>query len=209
MQPTEVVEPRLSKTTGKGSKKSLGCASEKRKAFDYGGELIHEGRVGPQKPSIPGRGRQRGIPVQQCKRANRALFTPVRLRLGNERNQLRLRHYLPDSPRPLWNHRPVCWRRRGRNRCQDHRRLTFTVRLDFWAASALDVIEHLGRAIVTQPAYLARKSMATSCSKGISASTPGRRHRVLRSGRVPGECNKRPLVHLLLLYNTKPTTERR
>jgi hypothetical protein len=113
VQPAEVVEPAVAKTTGKENEKAFGVRfkAQAHTAFDYGGELISKpARWDRSRSRLGGAGR-RGIPVPQCGGQAARLY-PVRLRHGQqqsgaERNAHHLRHDLPDSPRPLWHHRPV------------------------------------------------------------------------------------------------------
>jgi len=113
VQPAEVVEPATSKTTGKENERAFGVRikAQNLKALDYSGEVILEtGTVGPQPIRARSAGR-RGIPVPRCGGQASGLC-PVRLCHGQRQSEAEriahhLRHYLPDSSRPLWNHRPV------------------------------------------------------------------------------------------------------
>ncbi len=88
VQPAEVVEPAVSKTTGKEDEKALGVRfkAQAHTALDYGGEVILEtGKVGPQQHSSLGRAGRRGIPVPRCSVQAAGLYA-VRLRLGQQQS---------------------------------------------------------------------------------------------------------------------------
>ena len=114
VQPAEVVEPAVGKTTGKENEKAFGVRfkAQAHTALDYGGEVILEtGTVGSQ--SIRASAAQAGAAYQFLNVAAKPrVFTQYDYATGNsnpahECNAHHLRHDLPDSPRPLWNHRPV------------------------------------------------------------------------------------------------------
>jgi len=110
-QPVEVVEPAVAKTTGKENEKAGGVRfkAQSHTALDYGGEVILEdGKVGVQ--TIRAWAAQAGTAYQFLNVAAKPrVFTQYDYATGNsnpapQRNAHHLRHDLPDSPRPLWNH---------------------------------------------------------------------------------------------------------
>ncbi len=162
VQPTEVVEAAVSKTTGKEDEKVLGLRfkAQDRKAFDYGGELIHEGgKVGPQ--SINAWAGQAGAAYQFNNAASKPrVFTQYDYASGNRNPATNATHSTFDTIYPTAHDRfgitdLFGWQNiesvRVGTTVEPHRRLTFTVQgLDFWAASALDSIYNTsGSAIVT------------------------------------------------------------
>jgi len=112
VQPAEVVEPAVAKTTGKEDEKAFGVRlkGQVHPAFDYSGEVIFEtGTVGSQ--SIQASAAQAGAAYQFLNVvAKPRVFAQYDYATGNSNpnrtERTPLRHNLPDSPRPLWNHRP-------------------------------------------------------------------------------------------------------
>jgi hypothetical protein len=161
VQPAEVVEPAVAKTTGKENEKVLGVRLKEQvhTAFDYGGELIYEGgKVGSQ--SINAWATQEGAAYQFLNVAAKPrLFTQYDYASGNGNPKQNSTHTTFDTIEPTAHDRfgitdLFGWQNiesvRAGATVEPHRRLTFTVQgLDFWAASALDSIYNTsGSAIV-------------------------------------------------------------
>ena len=152
VQPAEVVEPAVGKTTGKEDEKAGGVRfkAQAHSAFDYGGELIYEGgTVGKQ--SIGAWAAEGGAAYQFNDRAARPrVFTQFDFASGNSNPATNAKHSTFDTIYPSAHDRfgitdLFGWQNieavRVGATVEPHRRLTFTVQgLDFWAASALDSI---------------------------------------------------------------------
>ncbi len=152
VQPAEVVEPPVSKKTGKEDEKAFGgrFKAQARTAFDYSGELIFErGTVGPE--SIHAWATQAGAAYQFLNVAAKPrVFTQYDYASGNSNPAQNGRHSTFDTIYPTAHDRfgitdLFGWQNiqavRAGATVEPHRRLTFTVQgLDFWAASALDSI---------------------------------------------------------------------
>jgi Alginate export len=152
VQPAEVVEPAVSKTTGKEDEKVLGVRLKEQvhTAFDYGGELIYEGgKVGSQ--SIDAWATQEGAAYQFLNAAAKPrVFAQYDYASGNGNPAQNKTHTTFDTIYPTAHDRfgitdLFGWQNiesvRAGITVEPHRRLTFTVQgLDFWAASALDSI---------------------------------------------------------------------
>jgi Alginate export len=152
VQPAEVVEPEVSKTTGKENEKVVGLRfkAQTHTAFDYSGELIVEGgRVGPE--SIHAWATQAGAAYQFLNFASRPrIFAQYDYASGNSDPAHNGRHSTFDTIYPTAHDRfgitdLFGWQNiesvRAGATFEPHRRLTFTAQgLDFWAASALDSI---------------------------------------------------------------------
>ena len=162
VQPAEVVEPAVAKTTGKENEKAIGVRLKEQvhAAFDYGGELIYEGgKVGPQ--SIDAWATQEGAAYQFLNAAAKPrVFAQFDYASGNGNPKQNSTHTTFDTIEPTAHDRfgitdLFGWQNlesvRAGATVEPHRRLTFTVQgLDFWAASALDSIYNTsGSAIVT------------------------------------------------------------
>ena len=161
VQPAEVVEPAVAKTTGKEDEKVLGLRlkAQASKAFDYGGELIYEGgKVGTQ--SINAWATQEGAAYQFLNVASKPrVFAQYDYATGNSNPAKNGSHTTFDTIYPtshdrfgitdLFGWQNIETMRAGAT-VELHRRLTFTVQgLDDWAASALDSIYNIsGSAIV-------------------------------------------------------------
>ena len=114
VQPAEVVEPAVGQDHRQGEREGFWRALQG--ASSHGVRLLGRGdprnrHGGIAVDSSLGSAGRRGIPVPRCGGQAAHLY-PVRLRHGQqqsgaERNAHHLRHDLPDSPRPLWHHRPV------------------------------------------------------------------------------------------------------
>jgi hypothetical protein len=152
VQPAEVVEPAVSKTTGKENEKVIGVRLKEQthKSFDYGGELIYEGgKVGPQ--SIDAWATQESVAYQFLDVASRPrVFGQFDYASGNGNPKLNSTHSTFDTIYPtahdrfgitdLFGFQNIEAVRAGTT-IEPQRRLTITVQgLDFWAASALDSI---------------------------------------------------------------------
>jgi hypothetical protein len=161
VQPAEVVEPAVSKTTGKENEKVVGVRLKEQagKAFDYGGELIYEGgKVGPQ--SIDAWATQEGAAYQFLNVAAKPrVFAQYDYASGNGNPAQNATHSTFDTIYPTAHDRfgitdLFGWQNieavRAGTTVEPHRRLTFTVQgLDVWAASAVDSIYNTsGSAIV-------------------------------------------------------------
>ena len=152
VQPAEVVEPAVAKTTGKENEKAGGVRfkAQAHTALDYGGELIFEGgTVGPQ--SIGAWAAQGGAAYQFLDAvAKPRVFTQYDYATGNSNPAHNATHTTFDTIYPTAHDRfgitdLFGWQNiesvRVGATVEPHRRLTFTVQgLDFWAASALDSI---------------------------------------------------------------------
>jgi hypothetical protein len=152
VQPAEVVEPAVAKTTGKENEKVLGVRLKEQvhTAFDYGGELIYEsGKVGTQ--SINAWATQEGAAYQFLNVAAKPrLFTQYDYASGNGNPKQNSTHTTFDTIEPTAHDRfgitdLFGWQNiesvRAGTTVEPHRRLTFTVQgLDFWAADVLDSI---------------------------------------------------------------------
>ena len=162
VQPSEVVEPAISKKTGKEDEKVEGLRfkAQARKSLDYGGEIIFEhGSVGPQ--LIRAYAGQVGAAYQFTDTPSRPrVFAQYDYASGNSNPAKNLTHTTFDTIYPTAHDRfgiadLFGWQNleavRAGATVEPHRRLTFTVQgLDFWAASALDSIYNTsGGAIVT------------------------------------------------------------
>ena len=162
VQPAEVVEPAVAKTTGKENEKVLGVRlkAQAHTSFDYGGELIYEGgKVGPQ--SIDAWATQEGAAYQFLDVAAKPrVFAQFDYASGNGNPAQNATHSTFDTVYPtahdrfgitdLFGFQNIEAVRAGTT-VEPHRRLTFTVQgLDFWAPSAVDSIYNTsGSAIVT------------------------------------------------------------
>ncbi len=161
VQPAEVVEPAVAKTTGKEDEKALGLRlkAQAKSAFDYSGELIYEGgKVGTQ--SIDAWAAQLGAAYQFFRvTAKPRIFTQFDYASGNGNPKQNLTHSTFDTIYPTAHDRfgisdLFGWQNieavRLGTTVEPHRRLTFTVQgLDFWAPSAVDAIYNTsGSAIV-------------------------------------------------------------
>jgi hypothetical protein len=152
VQPAEVVEPAVGKTTGKENEKAIGVRLKEQaaKTFDYSGELIYEGgTVGPQ--SIDAWATQEGAAYQFFDVASKPrVFAQFDYASGNGNPKQNSTHTTFDTIEPTAHDRfgisdLFGWQNieavRAGATVEPHRRLTFTVQgLDFWAASALDSI---------------------------------------------------------------------
>jgi Alginate export len=162
VQPAEVVEPAVAKTTGKEDEKAFGLRfkAQAHTALDYGGELILEtGTVGAQ--SIRATAGQAGATYQFLGVAAKPrIFSQFDYATGNKNPEQKLTHTTFDTIYPTAHDRfgitdLFGWQNietvRAGATIEPHRRLTFTVQgLDDWAADALDSIYNTsGSAIVT------------------------------------------------------------
>ncbi len=152
VQPAEVVEPAVSKTTGKENEKAGGVRfkGQVHNALDYSGELIYEGgTVG--KESIGAWATQEGAAYQFLHTAAKPrVFAQYDYASGNSNPAHNGKHSTFDTIYPTAHDRfgisdLFGWQNiesvRAGATIEPHRRLTFTVQgLDFWAASALDSI---------------------------------------------------------------------
>jgi hypothetical protein len=152
VQPKEVVEPAVAKTTGKENEKAVGLRfkAQARSAFDYGGELIHEGgKVGTQ--GIDAWATQEGAGYQFLNAVTKPrVFAQYDYASGNGNPKGNSTHSTFDTIEPTAHDRfgitdLFGWQNieavRAGTTVEPHRRLTVTAQgLDFWAASALDSI---------------------------------------------------------------------
>jgi hypothetical protein len=152
VQPTEVVESAVAKTTGKEDEKAVGLRfkAQAHAAFVYSGELIFEGgKVGPQ--SIGAWAGQAGAGYQFLDIAAKPrIFTQFDYASGNGNPKVNSTHSTFDTIEPTAHDRfgitdLFGWQNieavRAGTTIEPHRRLTLTAQgLDFWAASALDSI---------------------------------------------------------------------
>ncbi len=162
VQPTEVVEAAVAKTTGKEDEKAGGVRfkAQAHSALDYGGEVIIEtGKVGTQ--SIRASAAQAGAAYQFLNAAAKPrIFTQYDYATGNSNPAHNATHTTFDTIEPTAHDRfgisdLFGWQNieavRVGTTVEPHRRLSFTTQgLDFWAADALDSIYNTsGSAIVT------------------------------------------------------------
>jgi Alginate export len=162
VQPAEVVEPAVSKTTGKENEKALGVRfkAQAHTALDYSGEVILEtGTVGSQ--PLRASAAQAGAAYQFLDVAAKPrVFAQYDYATGNSNPAQNKSHTTFDTIYPTAHDRfgitdLFGWQNiesvRAGTTVEPHRRLTFTVQgLDFWAADALDSIYNTsGSAIVT------------------------------------------------------------
>ena len=162
VQPAEVVEAAVGKTTGKENEKAFGLRfkAQAHTALDYGGEVIYEGgKVGPQ--SIDAWAAEAGAAYQFLDVAAKPrIFTQYDYASGNSNPATNATHSTFDTIYPTAHDRfgitdLFGWQNieavRVGATVEPHRRLTFTAQgLDFWAASALDSIYNTsGSSIVT------------------------------------------------------------
>jgi hypothetical protein len=162
VQPAEVVEPAVAKTTGKENEKVGGVRfkAQAHSALDYGGEVILEtGTVGAQ--TIRASAAEAGAAYQFLNAAAKPrVFTQYDYATGNSNPAHNATHTTFDTIYPTAHDRfgitdLFGWQNieavRVGATVEPHRRLTFTTQgLDFWAADALDSIYNTsGSAIVT------------------------------------------------------------
>jgi hypothetical protein len=162
VQPKEVVEPAVSKTTGKEDEKAFGARfkAQAHAALDYGGEVIVEtGTVGAQ--PIRASAVQAAAAYQFLNVAAKPrLFTQYDYATGNSDPARNKSHTTFDTIYPTAHDRLGIsdlfgWQNiesvRAGATIEPHRRLSITVQgLDDWAADALDSIYNTsGSAIVT------------------------------------------------------------
>jgi hypothetical protein len=162
VQPAEVVEPAVAKTSGKENEKAFGVRfkAQARAALDYGGEVILEtGTVGSQ--SIRASAAQAGAAYQFLNVAAKPrVFTQFDYATGNSDPAHNATHTTFDTIYPTAHDRLGIadlfgWQNiesvRAGATFEPRRRLSFTVQgLDDWAADALDSIYNTsGSAIVT------------------------------------------------------------
>jgi hypothetical protein len=152
VQPAEVVEPAVAKTTGKENEKALGVRfkAQAHTALDYSGEAILEtGTVGSQ--PLRASAAQAGAAYQFLDvLAKPRVFAQYDYATGNSNPAQNGSHTTFDTIYPTAHDRfgitdLFGWQNieavRAGTTVEPHRRLTFTVQgLDFWAASALDSI---------------------------------------------------------------------
>jgi hypothetical protein len=152
VQPAEVVEPAVAKTTGHENEKVGGVRfkGQAHSAFDYGGELIYEGgTVG--KESIGAWAAEGGAAYQFLDIPTKPrLFTQYDFASGNSNPATNGRHETFDTIEPSAHDRfgiadLFGWQNieavRAGATIEPHRRLTLTAQgLDFWAPSQLDSI---------------------------------------------------------------------
>jgi hypothetical protein len=161
VQPAEVVEPAVAKTTGKENEKAGGVRfkAQAHTALDYGGEVILEtGTVGSQ--TIRASAAQAGAAYQFLDVVARPrVFTQYDYATGNSNPANNATHTTFDTIYPTAHDRfgiadLFGWQNiesvRAGATVEPHRRLTLTAQgLDFWAADALDSIYNTsGSAIV-------------------------------------------------------------
>jgi len=162
VQPKEVVEPAVAKTTAKENEKAFGVRfkAQAHMALDYGGEVILEtGKVGAQ--SIRAAAVQAGAAYQFLNAAAKPrVFTQYDYATGNSNPAHNATHTTFDTIYPTAHDRLGItdlfgWQNiesvRAGATVEPHRRLSLTVQgLDDWAADALDSIYNTsGSAIVT------------------------------------------------------------
>ena len=152
VQPAEVVEAAVAKSTAHENEKVIGLRLKARSnsAFDYGGELIHEGgHVGSQ--GIGAWATQEGAAYQFLEAATKPrFFAQYDYASGNGNPKSNSTHSTFDTIYPTAHDRfgtsdLFGWQNieavRAGATIEPHRRLTVTAQgLDFWAASALDAI---------------------------------------------------------------------
>ncbi len=162
VQPAEVVEAAVGKTTGKENEKAGGLRfkAQAHKALDYGGEVIYEGGgVGTQ--SIDAWAAEGGAAYQFLDVAAKPrIFSQYDYASGNSNPAKNGSHSTFDTIYPTAHDRfgisdIFGWQNieavRVGATVEPHRRLTFTAQgLNFWTASALDSIYNTsGSSIVT------------------------------------------------------------
>jgi hypothetical protein len=162
VQPAEVVEPAVKKTTAKEDEKALGVRfkAQAHTTLDYGGELILEtGEVGSQR--IRGWAGQAGAAYQFLDVTSKPrVFAQYDYGSGNSNPAQSKSHTTFDTMYSTAHDRFGIADLFGAQNLESvragitvepHRRLTFTVQgLDFWAADALDSIYNTsGGAIVS------------------------------------------------------------
>ncbi|MGP8226666.1 MAG: alginate export family protein [Terracidiphilus sp.] len=162
VQPAEVVEAAVAKTTGHENEKAFGLRfkAQAHTALDYGGEVILEtGTVGAQ--SIRASAAEAGAAYQFFDAvAKPRVFTQYDYATGNSNPAQNATHTTFDTIYPTAHDRfgiadLFGWQNieavRAGTTVEPHRRLTLTAQgLDFWAADALDSIYNTsGSAIVT------------------------------------------------------------
>jgi hypothetical protein len=152
VQPSEVLEPAASKTTGKENEKAVGVRfkAQAHIALDYGGEVIHEGgTVGPD--GIGAWAAQGGAAYQFLDGvAKPRVFAQYDYASGNSDPAHNGTHSTFDTIYPTAHDRfgitdLFGWQNieavRAGTTIEPHRRLTLTVQgLDLWVPSALDSI---------------------------------------------------------------------
>jgi hypothetical protein len=152
VQPAEIVEPAVSKATGKEDEKAPGVRfkAQAHTALDYGGEVILEtGKVGSQ--HLRAWAGQAGAAYQFLDVASKPrVFAQYDYASGNSNPAKSASHTTFDTIYPTAHDRLGIadlfgWQNiesvRAGTTVEPHRRLTFTVQgLDFWAADALDSI---------------------------------------------------------------------
>lgn len=161
VQPAEVVEAAVAKTTAKEDEKVVGLRfkAQARSALDYTGEVIHEGgQVGNQ--GINAWATQEGAAYQFLNAATRPrIFAQYDYASGNSNPKQNTTHSTFDTIYPTAHDRfgiadLFGWQNiesvRAGATVEPHRRLTITAQgLDFWAPSQLDAIYNTsGGAIV-------------------------------------------------------------
>ena len=161
VQPAEVVEPAVAKTTGHENEKAEGVRFKARAytALDYGGEVIVEnGKVGAE--PIRAWAAQGGAAYQFLDVVTKPrVFTQYDYASGNSNPAHNGSHSTFDTIYPTTHDRfgitdLFGWQNieavRAGTTIEPHRRLTVTAQgLDFWAASALDSIYNIsGSSIV-------------------------------------------------------------
>ena len=161
VQPAEVIEPAVAKTTGKENEKAGGVRfkAQAHAALDYGGEAILEtGTVGSQ--PLRASAAQAGAAYQFLNAAAKPrVFTQYDYATGNSNPAHNASHTTFDTIYPTAHDRfgitdLFGWQNiesvRAGITIEPHRRLTLTAQgLDFWAADALDSIYNTsGSAIV-------------------------------------------------------------
>jgi len=162
VQPAEVIEPAVSKKTGKEDEKAIGVRfkAQARTSLDYSGQLILEtGKVGTQ--PIHAFAAQAGAAYQFLNVPTKPrFFTQYDYASGNSNPETKASHTTFDTMYPTAHDRfgitdLFGWQNiesvRAGATIEPHRRLTFTVQgLDDWAADALDAIYNTsGSAIVS------------------------------------------------------------
>ncbi|MGA9667794.1 MAG: alginate export family protein [Terracidiphilus sp.] len=165
VQPSDVVEPAVAKTTGKENEKVLGVRykAQAHTALDYSGEVIIEtGKVGTQ--PLRASAVQVGATYQFLSvPAKPRVFAQYDYATGNSNPAQNKSHTTFDTIYPTAHDRfgitdLFGWQNiesvRAGATVEPHRRLTFTVQgLDFWVADALDSIYNTsGGVIVTNKA---------------------------------------------------------
>jgi|HubBroStandDraft_1064217.scaffolds.fasta_scaffold15391_2 hypothetical protein len=161
VQPAEVVEAAVAKSTAKENEKAVGLRfkAQARSAFDYSGELIYEGgTVGKQ--GIDAWATQEGAAYQFLNAATKPrIFAQYDYASGNGNPKVNTTHSTFDTIYPTAHDRfgtsdLFGWQNieavRAGATIEPHRRLTVTAQgLDFWAASALDSIYNTSGSSIT------------------------------------------------------------